>query len=39
MAGDDADEARFFSLEEAAGLIEWSETIRVIHEAWTRFGA
>lgn len=39
VAGDDADEARFFSLAEAAELIEWSETIRVIHEAWTRFGA
>jgi 8-oxo-dGTP diphosphatase len=39
VAGDDADEARFVSLGEAAELIEWSETIRVIRDAWTRFGA
>jgi 8-oxo-dGTP diphosphatase len=38
LAGDDAAEARFFSLEEALALVEWEETRRVIREAVQRFG-
>jgi 8-oxo-dGTP diphosphatase len=38
VAGDDAAEARFFSLEEALALVEWEETRRVIREAVQRFG-
>ena len=38
LAGDDAAEARFFSLEEALALVEWEETRRVISEAVQRFG-
>lgn len=33
MAGDDAVEARFFGLDEAETLVDWSETRRVIRMA------
>jgi 8-oxo-dGTP diphosphatase len=39
VAGDDASEARFWPLEEALALVDWSETSRVIRLAWERFGA
>lgn len=39
VAGDDADDARFFPLEEALTAVEWEETRRVIREAFDRFGA
>lgn len=39
VAGDDAAEARFYSLEEALAVVEWDETRRVIREAVDRFGA
>ncbi len=38
VAGDDAAEARYFSLAEALGVVEWDETRRVIAEAFARFG-
>ncbi len=38
VAGDDAAEARFFSLDEALAQVEWEETRRVIREAVQRFG-
>ena len=38
VAGDDASEARFFALDEALALVDWSETKRVIGEAMARFG-
>jgi len=38
VAGDDAAEARFFSLDEALVQVEWEETRRVIREAVQRFG-
>lgn len=37
-AGDDASEARFWSVDEALGLVEWSETSRVIRLAVERYG-
>ena len=33
MAGDDAVEARFVDLDRIEGLIDWAETLRVIHMA------
>lgn len=39
VAGDDAADARFFSLQEALAVVEWEETRRVIREAVERFGA
>ncbi|MDP1630071.1 MAG: NUDIX hydrolase [Caulobacter sp.] len=39
VAGDDAVEARFFSLAEGLAIVEWDETRRVIREAFDRFGA
>ena len=39
MAGDDAAEARFWSLEEALAKVAWVETARVIQLAWERFGS
>jgi 8-oxo-dGTP diphosphatase len=33
MAGDDALEARFVSLDRVEGLVEWAETLRVIRMA------
>ncbi|MGZ8362729.1 MAG: NUDIX hydrolase [Caulobacteraceae bacterium] len=38
VAGDDAAEARFFPLEEAAALVRWHETARIIRQAAERFG-
>lgn len=38
VAGDDAAEARFVSLDEAMALVEWEETRRVIAETYQRFG-
>jgi len=38
VAGDDAAEARFVSLDEAMALVEWDETRRVIAETFERFG-
>lgn len=38
-AGDDAAEARFFSLGEVAAMDLWEETRRVIARAWTLSGA
>jgi 8-oxo-dGTP diphosphatase len=38
MAGDDAAEARFFSLEEALAVVEWDVTRAVIEETFARFG-
>ncbi len=37
VAGDDAAEARFWPLEEAVAMVAWSQTKRVIREAWDRF--
>ena len=37
VAGDDAAEARFFHHSEVAGLVEWSETVRIIEAARARF--
>lgn len=37
VAGDDAADARFFSLEEALAIVEWEETRRVIREAVEKF--
>ena len=39
VAGDDAADARFFSLEEALAIIEWDLTRQVVQEAFDRFGA
>jgi len=38
VAGDDAAEAKFVSLEEAMALVEWDETRRVIAETYRKFG-
>jgi 8-oxo-dGTP diphosphatase len=38
VAGDDAAEARFVSLEEAMDLVEWDVTRKVIAETFERFG-
>ncbi len=38
LAGDDAAEARFWPLQEALAKVSWSETARVIRQAWDRFG-
>jgi 8-oxo-dGTP diphosphatase len=38
-AGDDAADARFFSLDDALAIIEWDVTRKVIQEAFDRFGA
>ena len=38
-AGDDAADARFFTLEEAMAVVEWDETRRVIQDAYARFTA
>ena len=38
VAGDDAAEARFVSLEEALALVEWDVTRQVIVETFARFG-
>lgn len=37
VAGDDAAEARFFHHSEIAGLVEWSETVRIIEAARQRW--
>jgi 8-oxo-dGTP diphosphatase len=37
VAGDDAADARFFHHSEVAGLVEWSETVRIIEAARERF--
>jgi len=39
VAGDDAADARFVSLDEALALVEWDETRRVIQEAFAAHGA
>ena len=39
VAGDDAAEARFVSLDEALALVEWDVTRAVISETFERFGA
>lgn len=39
VAGDDAAEAKFVSLDEAMALVEWDETRRVIAETFEKFGA
>lgn len=39
VAGDDAADARFFTLEEAMAVVEWEETRRVIQEGFDRFSA
>lgn len=39
VAGDDAADAGFFSLEAAMEMVEWEETRRVIREAFDKFGA
>jgi 8-oxo-dGTP diphosphatase len=38
VAGDDAVEARFWSVEQAQHLVRWGETARIIAEAVRRFG-
>ena len=38
VAGDDAAEARFWPLDQALAKVAWSETARVIRQAWDRFG-
>ena len=38
VAGDDAAEAKFVTLDEAMALVEWDETRRVIEETFERFG-
>ncbi|WP_269715550.1 NUDIX hydrolase [Caulobacter sp. NIBR2454] len=38
VAGDDAADARFVRMGEVDAMVEWPETRRVIHEAWSRFG-
>jgi len=37
VAGDDAAEARFFHHSEIAGLVKWSETVRIIESARQRW--
>lgn len=37
VAGDDAAEARFVHHGEVAGLVEWSETVRIVEAARARF--
>lgn len=39
LAGDDAAEARFVSLDEALAMVEWDVTRAVIAETFARFGA
>lgn len=39
VAGDDAAEAKFVTLDEAMALVEWEETRRVIAETYQRLGA
>jgi 8-oxo-dGTP diphosphatase len=39
VAGDDAAEAKFVTLDEAMALVEWDETRRVIAETYQKFGA
>jgi 8-oxo-dGTP diphosphatase len=39
VAGDDAAEARFVSLDEALAMVEWDVTRKVIAETYARFGA
>nr|WP_295107367.1 NUDIX hydrolase [uncultured Caulobacter sp.] len=39
VAGDDAAEAKFVTLDEAMALVEWDETRRVIEETFEKFGA
>ncbi len=39
IAGDDASEARFWSLDEALAKVAWSQTARVIRQAWDKFGS
>ncbi len=39
VAGDDAADARFFTLAEAMTVVEWEETRRVIQEGFDRFSA
>jgi len=39
VAGDDAAEAKFVTLDEAMALVEWEETRRMIAETYARFGA
>lgn len=38
VAGDDAAEAKFVTLDQALALVEWDETRRVIAETYSRFG-
>jgi 8-oxo-dGTP diphosphatase len=38
VAGDDAAEARFFSLDEALAVVEWDVTRTVIEQTFARFG-
>ncbi|MBO9558220.1 MAG: NUDIX hydrolase [Caulobacter sp.] len=38
VAGDDAAEARFVSLDEALAMVEWDVTRQVISETFARFG-
>lgn len=38
VAGDDAADAKFVTLDEAMALVEWDETRRVIAETFERFG-
>jgi 8-oxo-dGTP diphosphatase len=33
VAGDDAADARFWPVDQALGLVEWSETVRIIQRA------
>ncbi|MBO9546588.1 NUDIX hydrolase [Caulobacter sp.] len=37
VAGDDAAEAKFVTLDEAMAMVEWDETRRVIEETFERF--
>lgn len=39
VAGDDAADARFFTLDEALTMVEWAQTRRVIEQAFSRFAA
>ena len=39
VAGDDAEEARFFPVAALDGLGLWSETARVVRDAFARFGS
>lgn len=38
VAGDDAAEAKFVTLDEAMALVEWDETRRVIAETYQKYG-